>query len=483
MKLNFKIFIILNIIFCLSIRTYSQNPKIDSLKLVDKNFKLNENYKTDTLYLYNANLLSFYYLRIYPDTAIILSKENIPLCEQADYIEGKAMALRHIGLGFKYLGDIDSSLFYIQKSYEEYSSIDNQLGMSKINFSLGSIYRIKGETELAIENYEKALIYFTKINNSQYISFTLNNIAIIYQMQGKLIEALEYYYKILTLFEDEDNKSGLASAYVNIGIVLEIQEKYDDALIIYEKSLEISTELNDYYAMANIMSNISNIYLIQEEYDKALLLINQTIIINKKSKNLIGEANNYLHLCKLYDLLENYDSIRVYTEKSKILNQGIGNKVMEFRILYYEASINYSENKIEKALEKALEAHNIITEIGDVERQLNISLLLYEIYETNNNYEKSLFYHKEYKLYSDSITRTENLKKTELMQAEYVYLKKENSLIQKQEKYLQKISKQKYTILIFVIALVSIFIILLLIYRKKQQKQRDYLLLQKKILK
>ncbi len=458
----------------------AQNAEFDSLKLVDKNFKLNENYKTDTSYLQNANLLSFQYLQTNPDTVIVISKEVILLSKNINYYKGVAVALRRIGIAYKYISEIDSSLFYLEKSYEQFSIIDNQMGMSKINFDLAAIYKIQGNSELAIENYEKVLIYFTKINNSLYIAITLNNIAVVYQMQGRLTEAIQYYYKILELFEKNNNKAGLISAYNNIGIVLEIQKKYDEALLNYEKSLEISTELNRFFEMTNTMSNISNIYLLQQKYNKALLQIKQAVEINIKSNNSIGEANNYMQICELYCKTENYDSAKVYVEKSKILNKELRDKILEYKILYYGANIDYSENKIETALEKALDAHNLIIKVGDVEKQREVNLLICKLYETNNNYEKSLFYYKNYKLYSDSITKNDNLKKTELIQAEYEYLQKETNLLQENEKHLQEITKQRYTILIFVIALVAIFIILLLIYRKKQQKQKDYLLLQNK---
>ncbi len=481
--MKYKIILLIAILFIIgsvSQKLNAQNAEIDSLKLVDKNFKLEENYKTDTLYLQNVNSLSFEYLRTNPDTVIVLSKKIVPLCKNVNYNKGIANALRRIGTAYKYIGEIDSSLFYFEKSYEEFSNFDNKKGMSKINFDLAGIYRIQGKSELAIENYEKALIYFTEINNSLYIAFTLNNIAVVYQMQGRLTEAIQYYYKILELFEKENNRGGLISAHNNIGIILEIQKKYDEAILNYEKSLEISTELNRFFDMVNTMSNISNIYIHQAKHDKALLLLKQSIEINIKSNNPVGEANNYMQICELYCNTENYDSAKIYIDKSKKLNKELKDKILEYKILYYGASIDYSENKIEKALEKALDAHDMIIKVGDVEKQRQVNFLICKLYEANNNYEKSLFYYKKYKQYSDSITKNDNLKKTELIQAEYEYLQKETNLLQENEKHLQAITKQRYTILIFVIALVSIFVILLLIYRKKQQKQRDYLLLQKK---
>ncbi len=316
------IFLIIANKLCFSLNHYRQDTIIANV-LVEKAKQLEDSIHYDSIIFYYEKAADVYKLNkvwdryincrnetIYqllknkPDKNLIVKVwENIGLAQ-------KKLNATHIYIGDSYnlLGEvfyeyeiIDSAFQYFTKAMEIWKEHEEnvQLRISKGHKNLANIYSDKGETNLAILNYNKALHILFK-HDEKYqprIADIYNNIGVLYYYSEQLDSCLAYYNKAFEITKNHygQNHIKLARLYNNIGLIFNIQGKYPETIEYYNNAINITLE-NDpdnsslvlyYNNIAICYKNISNYKKAKEFYSKAL----------KLAKSIYGENHYYTGIC------------------------------------------------------------------------------------------------------------------------------------------------------------------------------------------
>jgi tetratricopeptide (TPR) repeat protein len=344
---------------------------------------------------------------------------------------------------FSKRGDLDSSLFYLNKAFEFCTGGLNDSLQVLVNRSLGNINYSKGEYNAALELYNKALETEQKRNNSSetMIAALFQNLGIIYSTQGKYDTAKLYLNQSIVLKEKilKQNDPQLAIGYLNYGRFLNILGYPDEALIYLSKAEEIY-KFNfgfDYFGLAPIYFNKGSIFIILRDLNKALtyheraleLYENQTssknpiisdIYMNigviyekmgeftkainyykeslKENYNSESVVKAYRNLARCYynlnDFLQAEDNHKLSIEKSEFFF-GVNHYLTAAS---YQAYGNYciSTGKYKRAEELLNKAYDIwVKNFGSKHREVSLVLTgLGDLYRKMNDYDQALIFYQ-----------------------------------------------------------------------------------------
>ncbi len=368
-----KIFFI--IIFILGINQICIANSIDSLLIVLKNTK------TDTEKAIIYNKISDKYLdydfsksRLYADSALLVAPKNCDKKIISDvYI--------NIGNSFYFKGDLDSTLYYYTKSYNEIKNTDNKKEIASSLNRMGLIYESKSEYQTASEYFMKSLKLFEEIESQLGIANVYNNLGIINDRLLNSNKSLEYYNNALTIYQKGNDKIGEANVLNNIATVYTDIKRYDRALIYAKKSLVIFKEINKQSQMATAYNNIGTLYSLKEKYDSALHYMDKSLTINNKIESKTGTANDYNEIAHIFAKKNNNEKALEYLLKSLKIRREVGNILSEFKTLKDVSLIYQNLGNYKEALNYHIEYTNLKDSVFSEKTELQISELQIK-YET-----------------------------------------------------------------------------------------------------
>jgi len=261
------------------------------------------------------------------DSALSTAKimHRLALQEQGDTSYWYALSARYIGNSFYSQRNVDSCLFYWEKSAELFSEYhpDHADYSTSLN-NLGILYKNLGDYAKAEEYYLQALAIQKKVLGEEHADYarSLNNLGILYSDLGDYAKAEEYYLKSLAIRkkvlgeEHADyarSLNNLGVLYKDLGDYAKAEEYYLQSLAIYKKIL--GEEHADY---ARSLNNLGTLYKNLGDYAKAEEYYLKSLA---KFKKVLGEehvsyAMSLNNLGLLYSDLGDYAKAEEYYLKS-----------------------------------------------------------------------------------------------------------------------------------------------------------------------
>jgi serine phosphatase RsbU (regulator of sigma subunit)/Tfp pilus assembly protein PilF len=357
-------------------------------------------------------------------------------------------AYNNIGFIHMNLGNIEKTLFYLNKSLEYIEELEDKKGLATGLNNIGYIYNNQGNISKALENYHKSLTLEEELGNKMGIATSLNNIAGIYKDQGDDEKAFEYFEKSLALLIELKNKKGIASVYNSIGSMHDDIGDTKKALQFYFKGLEIQKEIGNKVGKSDCLNNIGFIYFQQGNVDDALIYYYKSLEIREE----IGDKDG------------------VISSSSRIA-----------KALLHKGNISLAKRY-------ALQSFKLSKEIG-YPRNIKFSAeILSQIYEKENNNSEALKMLRLFITMNDSINNEETKRATAKQQAKYEYEKQKLIDDSKHDKLIaiEKTEKKKQKITIYTVIggllLVVIFLLFVFNRLKITRKQKDVIESQKEIV-
>lgn len=263
--------------------------------IADRKLKMRSYYVLGRVYadLENSNL-SIAYL----DSALLIA-------EATDDNWHKGEILYHIGLRKHRMGEVIQALEAFNASVQA-SRLSDNFRFSGSSYSLmGTIFRMNGLYDRAIEYIIKAELYYEKAGfkeGSAWSNYLLGRIY--YDLKHPQI-ALRYFQQSLEIYlrlaAIDGIKNGVAICYEQIGTLYIETGNFEEARECFSKTLEIYTENESKYGISNVYKNLGileyslgNYLLAENQLNKSLEIKNE--VDDKLSPPVIYE---YLGLCMI----------------------------------------------------------------------------------------------------------------------------------------------------------------------------------------
>ncbi|CAN5427260.1 hypothetical protein BH10BAC1_BH10BAC1_09180 [soil metagenome] len=355
--------------------------------------------------------------------------------------------------------------------------------------SLATLENNRGHFSEAMITLRDALVLSEKINDKSATARCLLNMGNIYSTLKNYQKAISSYQKAYDLYFQNNNFDNsitclnrIANRTMDIGNELDDTTYYFNAIKIYSKSFTLANKTNDKKKIINSYANMADAYNILGERTqnknylfysldnslKGLKLSRENNFIQQEGLNFLNIADSYEKLNQPFKAIHFYEEALHKYEKIKdktwIQNTErlLGN--VYFKLKNYDEAINHINKSIVLAKEQSL-----ISYLRD-----NYDILS-KIYDSKNDYKKSLECHVLYTKYKDTLLNENSAINVARLQTEFEFerINQEVEILKKDKEIQQeKIKTQTTQRNLLIIAIIGIFILLIILYYRYREKQK-----------
>ena len=261
----------------------------------DRNLKMNAYYVLGRVY---ADLENSKLSLAYLDSALLIA-------EAAGDNWHKGEILYHIGLRKHQMGEVIQALEAFNASVQASRLSDNFRFLGSSYSLMGTIFRMNGLYDRAIEYIIKAELYYEKAGFTEgsawsnyllgriYYDLKLPQIALRYFQQS-----LEIYLRLAAI---DGIKNGVAICYEQIGTLYIESGNFGEARKCIDKTLEIYTESKSKYGISNVHKNLGILEYSLGNYLLAENHLNKSLEIKKEVDDKLSAPviYEYLGLCMI----------------------------------------------------------------------------------------------------------------------------------------------------------------------------------------
>ncbi len=301
--------------------------RIDSLEATLEEHKALDEEKVDIL-----NQLGYEFWIIDPAKSEEYGSEALEIARVLSYEEGKAFALRVIGVAHWVRGNADLAFKFLLQAEEIYESLADSLGLANSRLNLGMVYADQHNSASASQKYRQALAIFTALGEDSRIATTYTKMADLLIRENSYSEAYDYLARALEIHKANGFLYGIAEANSKLGKAAIAREAYTEAISYLLLAVEAARQRNDHVGLADYYQSIGLCYYRKKDAEQALAYLekSQTLAeqyglkkilreIYHTFKNLEASRGNYRAAIAYYDkYLEVKDEL-FNEEKSNII--------------------------------------------------------------------------------------------------------------------------------------------------------------------
>ncbi len=375
----------------------------------------------------------------------------------------------------------DSARIHFRIAGKIYSDLGDKSKLANLDKLLGISYAMQGNIDSAVFYMEKSLEYFKSINDSLRIAFSYNNIGLMYTNNGRYKKGMEYLIlslkikrKLQNQYEDRILKIG--TTQINIGISFHYLQNFNKAKEYYYKARETCEAENDSNSLFKIDIQIASLYYDMKSYDKAQVLYEKLLKSEKKNKNVYLRAKIHNNYGSVLIANKEYNKAEIILKKAYELNKSLNNYSSMVKNLNNLAEIYVEAKDYKKALTIVEKSYKISKENDYLVSEKHATEVLADLYSRTKDFKNAYKYLKNANVIADTLFGIEKNKIT--LELETKYKTKE----QKQAIALQKLKIEKIT-LFWVVSLIVMLLILVLTFiliRLNTQKAKINQLLEHK---
>jgi tetratricopeptide (TPR) repeat protein len=245
----------------------------------------------------------------------------------------------------------------LKESRRLFTRTKNELGIGKIENSLGIFMAQQGNTKESVAHFKRAASLFEKAKQTDLASTAYMNMGIVATMIGKFDEALAAYKRALPEFERAGDVPRLAELHHNLGMLFLARAEMDSALGQFDESLNCANQVH-YDALIGLASlGKAAAYIRKKDFALAHLFGNRALSIFRRLSAHLSIADSYKIKGIIQRELKHYDIAELYFHSSISLNQGynnplnLGEAYLEIGLLHKECG---DKAKAKEVFQKSL---------------------------------------------------------------------------------------------------------------------------------
>jgi len=325
--------ILLIILLTINFQLFSQENKIDSLK---NELSIANSEDKAALYSEIADL----YIHISPSLSQKYIIQAIIEANTNNNIKLFPEIYRIYGIIKYYQNEIDSSLFYYNKSKEIAEELNDKLAVASANVNIGVVYFETNEYTKALSSLCVAQEIFKKEGVKENEAIINNNIGLIYKELNMPDSALFYLNNSLQIKKELQNELGQAYTLINMAIVeYKFNNNDTKAISYFNIATDILLKNTDTNSIAILYNEQGNFHFYKNNLDKAQKFYLKSLRYSTKIQSYKIQKDSYDFLFKIA-IARNNDSAaldfyqKFITCKDTIENQEIIKNLNELKLKY-----------------------------------------------------------------------------------------------------------------------------------------------------
>lgn len=259
----------------------------------------------------------------------------------------------------------DSSFYFTNEAFSISKRIKYDFGIIYSYNNLGTLNRINGNLNLALQYFLKAAAMGnTKDSMVMHgVALAINNIGVLHESIGEYYKAIDFLKRAIAIDSSLKYTRGIARENGNLGKAYLGIGDFDNAKKHLDLSLKQYTQDNFKFGIVECITDIGRLNALEGNDNIALHYFYKSISINKASY-LAGDAYTYHYLAKSLFSLGYIDSALYYQQKSFDISDKIDYKDLICESAYqlsalYEIARDYKKANWYKS--KYIELNNFLS--------------------------------------------------------------------------------------------------------------------------
>ncbi|CAF1106315.1 unnamed protein product [Adineta steineri] len=227
------------------------------------------------------------------------------------------------------LGKVEQAEKYFKKLLTTLSPTHPDI--SDVYSNIGHVYRAKGETNLALQNYEESYRIRQKVlpKDDSRIAASLHNIGLIYKAKGEYDRALDLYQQALAIHDKNYPGDHIHKEYTIecIGLVYSSKDDLDTALIWLNRAFDMCTRLfpPNHPDIARCLGNLGYVYEKKGDLDRSIDFYRRRLEIEEDTlpSDHSGLSSDLEDLAKIYKKKNGTEMALAFCEKQLVSQRAI----------------------------------------------------------------------------------------------------------------------------------------------------------------
>jgi len=296
-----------------------------------------------------------------PDSELYIAQQALALSRKIKYYSGEMSALKLMAEGYEFLGNYPLALQYYLQRLKLEEKKNNPERVVTTLLSIGNLYLLEGDYNLAIEYAQKAYVIIDKNKLEFYRWYSYMTFGDTYDKMNKIPEALFYDKKAYDLAVEQKNQAWLGMVLNNTANSYSRDKQYAVALADYHRAEPYLKANHIESFLCESYQGIANILLIKGNLDSATYYA-------KLSLNLAVSRSfreKYLRSCQLLtDIYKSHhlpDSALEYQTKLLVMKDSIYSRDKERQVanLTISEELRQRERAQEKLEEEAERSYKL----------------------------------------------------------------------------------------------------------------------------
>jgi tetratricopeptide (TPR) repeat protein len=268
------------------------------------------------------------------------------------------------------------SIAALEEAKDLFAACKNDLGTSKCENLLGSIYGERGDLDKAKVHFENSLLLLDPEREKELAASVESNLGIIENILGNYQKAISYFENSQRKLECLGNFRRLSELKHNIGMVYFNQKNYAEAIDEFDQTIDIAQKEGFLPVLGLSYLNKANALIALEDFESASQFADKAMEVCHQIDDKLSVADIYKTKSVIERKLKNYSLAESYLQTSLRLNEKMKNILNIAETSYELASLYGDLNRHEEKQSYLREALKRYREVQQSERVKKIEQLM-----------------------------------------------------------------------------------------------------------
>jgi len=229
---------------------------------------------------------------------------SLHACRQSNNFKIMGSSYSMMGTIFRVNGLYDRAIEYIINAKLYYEKADFTEGSAWSAYLLGRIYADLKLSQKALEYFQEALAIYTKMasvdGNKDGVAICYSQIGMLYLDTKNFKEAHKYIDYTLQIYTATKAKYGLSNSYKNLGIIDYAMGNYELAEKQLTESLKLKEEVNDYLSFPSVYEYLGLCLIEKGQKREGFDKLNHGLALAKSNNQKSIQLHIYSKLAEVY---------------------------------------------------------------------------------------------------------------------------------------------------------------------------------------
>lgn len=280
----------------------------------------NNNFEIGQIYAYN-NIGKILRYNAEYELSIQYHIKALKLANKINNNDIKALTLNLLGTSYRRIEDVKNALNCHQDALaitkrDASKSLVNRENQSIAINSIGNIYLVLRQFNLALKQFEKSIVISEELNNKLGLAINYQNIGFSQENLGFYDEAIQSYKKSIEINEEINSDRGRIICYNSLATTYLKKLEYEKALELMEEIYPLALEHNNKYYLASTIANLGITYLKNKKLDEAEKFLNEAVNLSQRHQFKTSETKSLFALSELFEVKNQEKEALVYYKKA-----------------------------------------------------------------------------------------------------------------------------------------------------------------------